>query len=425
MAPNDPPPVDDDELVDLGAPKIGPFRPPAGYRFEDELQGPTPREIPAELRRGRQGRQRSRMAWGGLVAGAIVTAGGLGPAALPSGIYSLPLVLETWLGLFFLAIGVIGLVRNIGWPGPYRYVRDGTPFIAQIVAIERQTLWVHSNHWRSVAYKATLQYRDPRTGAIRDADAISNPFSVGPATTPMASTYRVGEYVTAVSLPDDPEAPPRLYGFLELRDGLGLVRRDGRPGGAWDESFALLIALSLGIVTFIGSIYALFRYAPLAIGGGTVALLIVAGVLAAGLGVFAVWALLPEAPEADTADGPPARPGLGFRLLSGLVALFGGGMIALGSAFAANAVLDPNPPREEPIVVEKAREVGHRLGLRDYKISYHFLRGDPRRHDFDGTADHLDRFANAPAPAQAVVGLGRFGWPWVIDLRPAAGRPGP
>ena len=74
---------------------------------------------------------------------------------------------------------------------------------------------------------------------------------------------------------------------------------------------------------------------------------------------------------------------------------------------------------EEVVVVEKVRDSPHRFGLRTYSIRFHFARGDGSPHDFESTAAHAARFAAAPMPGLAIVRKGRFGWPWVEDLRAA------
>ena len=253
----------------------------------------------------------------------------------------------------------------------------------------------------------------PRTGDLRETLDLSPTFAAGAGAAIPSVTYRAGDYATAVLLPDDPGAGPQLYGFLGLRDGLGLTFRSPLADPGPVLSLLALGALSLALDAIFWVIYAFFRYTPLSIGAGS------RGApdrprdargrtrlrrLAGGLGP----------------DEPDSRLGRGPLILFAFVAVAWGGAIPLGGAFVANVLLDGAPPREEAVVIDKVQVSRHRFGLRTYTIKYRFVGGGPSPHSFEVTTAQHDRFAAAPMPATAIVRPGRFGWPWVEDLRPAA-----
>ena len=416
---------------------VGPFEPPADYRFEEELQGEPPRPRHSDLRGGRYETRRRREGSALLMAAAICTAAGLLPITKEWGLYFLPLAYLTWIGLACGALAGVSFLLRLVRRGPYRYVEEGIPLVVRLRALDLRPTRSHNGQPMGFRYFATIEYRDPEAGDLKTAEVSSNELpAIGRGR--LATTYRVGDYATAVRLPGRPEKSLRLYGFLDLRPGLGLVRRDA-TGEVGPIKSALTIATVLGLLGFLfWNVYAMEKYHPLNPFPPGAIPPMVAGAVLLGGGMLAAIAIgrrrerarraernaeAAARGEALEADGPKAARAwlMGLLVASGSLVL--GAATMLCWCFTANALLDRSPPRYRPAEIDEMVQVTHHAIFREYKIEYHLLDGDPGKHEYLSNPPEMARFA-APF-ALAEVHSGRFGWPWVKALRPVALPPAP
>jgi len=255
MNDSDNPPNSDSLGSSASCEPLGPFSPPGDYNFEPELQGQPPRAIPATLwpirKTVREKRTDRFDAWccfwigiACLLIGLVwAVLGEFGGAAF--GI------------LFGIGLGVeagLRLILSPRAPAPqsFKYIRDGFPLVVRVVRLElvrtkREWSIPKSGFWvadlinllpdeinymdgEEVAaffFRAVIEYRDPRTGQVRNAWVVS-PVHRGEGDD-FTTTFHEGDYVTAVYLRDIFRDTLRLYGFLGLRPDLGVVRKGGNP----------------------------------------------------------------------------------------------------------------------------------------------------------------------------------------------------
>jgi hypothetical protein len=436
MPPHRDPELDDDIVL---ADDPGPFRPPSDYRFEDELQGQPPRPRAEILRQGRYAAKQRRTTWALLVVGAILAVLGPLPIVQTMGLYFLPLAYLTWIGLVILGFGGFGLITGALRRGPYRYVEEGVPIVARILALRLVPAVVHEGNVTRYRFEASFEYLDPETGEPRTAVGPSSDF-LADFKDRLTTSYRVGDHVTAVYLPHDPAKTLKLYGFLDLRPDLGLIRRDGAPPSSPIATvLAILIVVSIfGVL--IWNLYAYGRYTPVRISTASAA--IVGGIGAVGLGGIVLWWLASqqsnarrkreernaeapargEAVEPDTGPrgGPFSNHGIIMTVILAAGALLLGGLTVFCWAITANAWLDGSPATPKPIVIDEMVEVTHKAIFREYKIKYHFLDDPKTKHEYLSSPDHLATLDGSVALAE--VHAGRFGWPWVKEIRPAPHR---
>src|SRR5262249_27292509 len=142
--------------------------------------------------------------------------------------------------------------------GPFRYVTEGTPVVALVRALDVRPMVVHGQT-SGFQYVALVEYRDPASGTLILAQTGSTGFS-GASKDNLTTTFAVGDYVPVVTRTG---GAPRLYAFLDLRPGVGLVQRDGAtPASPWKA--LLFVAIFFGFLGSLGwCVYALGRYGPL------------------------------------------------------------------------------------------------------------------------------------------------------------------
>ncbi|HEY2158320.1 MAG TPA: hypothetical protein VGH33_22005 [Isosphaeraceae bacterium] len=437
MAPHPYPAKLDDDIVLTDDP--GPFRPPAGYRFEDELQGPAPRPRAETLKQGRYAAKQRQTTWALIVVGAILAVLGPLPIVQTMGLYFLPLAYLTWIGLGILALGAAGLVSNALRSGPYRYVEEGVPIVARILALRLVPAVIYEGNATQYKFEATFEHLDAEAGEPRTAVAASSPF-LADLRDGLTTSYRVGDYATAVYLPHDPAKTLRLYGFLDLRPDLGLVRRDGAPPSSPIKTVLAILTIVSIFAVLIWNLYAIGRFSPVRI--SPTSAVIVGGVGAIGLGGFVLWWLAAqqskarrkreernvealargEAVEPDTGQkrGPFSNHGLIMTLILAAGSLLLGGLTVFCWAITANAWLDGSPATAKPILIDEMVQVTHKAIFREYKIKYHFLDDPKTKHEYLSSPAHL---ATLDGPlALAEVHAGCFGWPWVKEIRSAPHR---
>jgi hypothetical protein len=423
-------------------PDLGPFDPPDDYPLEDELLGDPPRPLTPELRLGRHAVRQRKAVSGLLLAAALCTAAGLLPIVQTWGLYFLPLQYITWIGTGCGIWAMCVFIADRYRLGPYRYVKRGIPLPVRIRALELRPTVLHHGQPTRYRFFAAIEYRDPETGDLRVAVTPSNEFAVW-AKGRLTTTYRVGDYTTAVYLPGKFERSLRLYGFLELKPDLGLVRRDAARERGVLHTGLVLLAL-FGFFAMLGwSLYAFGKFPPLDLSVRQGAPPFAAGAVVFGGGLLAVIVFVRRRDRAQRAERnaqaaargeavewePAAKPGwfgvqnllLGLIIVAGAIVI--GGLIGLICSSTVNALLDTSPPKYRPTQLERRVSVTHDLLFREYKIEYHFLDGDPKKREILSTPAEMAQFTTDLALAE--VHSGRLGWPWVKRLIPVGLGPDP
>ena len=244
------------------SPSVDDFAPPTNYRFEPELQATPPRHIPQEFGNSpyfvRQRNNIVRL----LVAGALCVAFGQLPILKEWGLYLLPLAYLSWIGSGLLLIGAGTWLSSKVRRGPIQYVEEGIPLAARIRELVLRPTTVVNGQPSTYAFSATIEYRDPQTGTLVTKQMNSRGFSRS-AKDKYRTSYRVGEYVTALYLKSNPARTLRLYGFLELRADLGLL-----PIQPTQPPSLLKTALGVGALfalfgALFWNVYAFSKYEPL------------------------------------------------------------------------------------------------------------------------------------------------------------------
>ena len=108
--------------------------------------------------------------------GAILALLGPLPIVQTMGLYFLPLAYLTWIGLAILAFGAVGMITSAMRSGPYRYVEEGVPIVARILALRLVPALIHEGQVTQNRFEATFEYLDPETGVLKAAVGPSSAF---------------------------------------------------------------------------------------------------------------------------------------------------------------------------------------------------------------------------------------------------------
>jgi hypothetical protein len=283
------------------------------------------------------------------------------------------------------------------------------------------------------AFSATIEYRDPDTGALVGKQLDSRGFSAS-AKDKYRTSYRIGEYVTAVYLKSKPAKTLRLYGFLELRPDLGLLRNQAAQPPSLLKTVLGVSALFAFFGLLFWNVYAFSKYEPLdltlaqAAAPGGVGGLVLGGGLIAWLAARQarsrreLAARNEKAVAAGEAVEIEARKrglfgthGILMTLIIGLGAVLLGGVIVLCWCFTANALLDKSNPEFRPVEIVEFWSTTHSFLLRQYEIEYRFP-GETQTRKLLSSPGHMARFRTRHGMAE--VHAGRFGWSWVKEITP-------
>jgi hypothetical protein len=414
-------------------PPLGDFAPPAAYRFEPELDETPPRHVPQEFRNSPYYVRQRNSIVGLLLAGALCIGFGQLPILREWGLYVLPLAYLGWIGLGLLVLGAGAWLSSKLRRGPIQYAEEGIPVVARIRELVLRPTALVNGQPTTYAFSAVLQYRAPDTGALLQRRMDSRGFSAS-AKSKYRASYRVGDYVTAVYLRSNPAKTLRLYGFLELRPDLGLVRTG--PGQAPG-----LLKTVLGVSALFGffgmlcwNVYAFGKFGPLELTFARAAMPVGLGGLVLG-GALIAWlagrmararrelvarnekALAAgEAVELEAAKrGLFGAHGLLLTVVIGAGSLLLGGGTVLCWCLTANALLDKSTPEFRPVQIVEFWTTTHSFLFREYEIEYR-LPGEQQTRKLLSTPTHMRQFRSRRAVAE--VHAGRFGWSWVKTLAP-------
>jgi hypothetical protein len=362
------------------------------------------------------------------------------------GLFFLPLAYLTWIGVGCGSIAAVMSLSSLVRRGPYRYFTQGVPLPARIVRLELRTTLIVNGQPSTYGFAALTEFRNPETGQIVYTETKSKDFSAA-LKNGLTTSYRVGDYVTAAYLDSDPVGSLQLYGFLDLKPGLGLVKRDQAK-----EDSPLKIILLVGVIfLFFGvlfwNVYAYSRYEPIefAFSEGVVPFVIGSVLLGGGLLGFLAWQGVAERKNAADRNRRARESGEAVEveveldqknawfgvhgLLMGLILIAGailmGGLTMLCWCFTANAVLDRSPAEPRLVKIGDMIMTTHSGIFREYTIEYQFaedIRNDTTR-KLLSTPGQMMEFETDAGVAQ--VRPGHFGWPWVETIEPLNVQPAP
>lgn len=409
------------------------FAPPENYRFEPELQGTPPRHVPEEFRQSPYFVRQRNTVVRTIVAGVLCVACGQLPIFKEFGLYVLPLAYLSWIGCGLLVIGAVVWLSSKSRRGPIQYVEEGIPLVARIRELVLRPTTVVNGQASTYAFTAGIEYRDPSTGAIVTGKAESRAFSASTKDR-YRTSYRVGDYATALYLKSNPAKTLRLYGFLELRPEIGLLQAGpAQPPSLTKTVLGVAAIFALFFVLF-WNVYAFSKYQPLDMTFQQAAGPMAIGGLGLG-GGFLTWLALRqkgsrqelkvrnekalaagEAVELETRKrGLFGAHGMLMTVVLGFGALMLGGVIVLCWCFTANAWLDKSTPESRPVEIVEFWSTTHSFLFREYEIEYR-LADETKTRKMLSTPAHMREFESRRAMAQ--VRAGRFGWPWVETISP-------
>ncbi|MEM8963343.1 MAG: hypothetical protein AAGD38_17790 [Acidobacteriota bacterium] len=421
------------------------FEPPRDYRFEPELTGPPPRPIPDAVVEGLWSR-RQRLTRQALAVSAVISFVLYSfPAVRDLGVYFLPIAYLDWLAYGLAGLAVVSWVRQSLGHTPIRYIRDGETSIGRVRALVKQPTVVHNSTPGEFQFAATVDVIHPETGEHQLFDTTSSSFSADRKDR-YDTSFRVGDYVTMVHLPGKVDKTLRLYGFLDLMPGVGLVRR-GKP-----VTFVDVVLTALGITAVIGffvwPLVAVYRFLPIVVSMEALTVppvwtAVIAGAILIGGGFlsYLVWHYRREQRRLESnleafATGRAvessaaffAQTGVWNRAFQALLVVgipFIGGLIGFTAVITANAMLDESMPEHTPVEVLGVFEETSKFVFREYYVEYRFA-DDPaaKVHSFHTHPADVVRFMSE-SPASAVVRAGFFDLPWIERLEPESPDPSP
>ncbi len=238
-------------------------------------------------------------------------------------------------------------------------------------------------------FAAAVQFQHPASGQIALVEVTSQDLATYHKDK-VTSSYRVGDYATAVYLDADPLSTLNLYGFLGLRPGLGVVDRDpDRPPNDLKTAASVLFILAFVVLCFYG-MYGLSRYSPLDWERASIAWTAGIGAVLLGSAIGGTFFYARTMQRRKTAkrnaaaleSGEPVEVEevgnwFGRSLLMTLLIVVGslllGAIGTLSLVFTANAQLDTSRAQARPVAITEMVMTTHSFLFCEYKIKYHFL----------------------------------------------------
>ncbi len=408
------------------------FAPPKDFQFEPELQPLPPRGIPHFLREGRYARRQRKTIWSFAVLGLVLIGLGALPIMKVWGQFVLPLAYVVWIGIACLFIaGLIALGSRL-LSGAFRYVEDGIPIVARVTELYlAPAVFVHE---QGAAYHfvADAEYLDPDSGELTSRQFTSNSFPAD-VKHKRTTSFRVGDYVTAIYLPNNPEKTLQLYGFLDLNPHVGVIDVESSDN-LWKS---LLTVIAIPVLFFVlgWNVYAYGRYCPLELHFAQMWIPLAIGAVFFG-GALIAWLVIESRVEEhkrralnersletggpiqwsqEGDQGWSASMGGGFIsviLIAGSLLL--GGLTVLCWAFTINSLLDNSPPDVRKVEIDQLVVSTRYFIFREFTIEYHFP-GEAETHTLMSTPEQMEKLAGLKQ-GRAHVHAGRLGWPWVKSI---------
>jgi len=411
-----------------------PFAPPKEYQFEPELLGKLPRPVPPELRQGLHGLSRYASMRACLIVGFLCIASAETSFVQTASYYFLPLTFTRWIGALFLLAAGWEYFQDVREAGPYQYMKLGTPFIARVLQLVCQPTAYYNGQPTRWKIFAGIEYPGPDGTLVRE---LTPSFDLGNRAHQYTTSFKVGDYVTGLYWEGaKPGERRRLYGFLGLKPGLGVVPRVATHQGLFIDQLKVIGGAFALIFGLLAAMFYGGRALPIDVPGrgfwlGCLALPLVAAVplhrwlVARAAARMSAWAATTQAAHAngevlvhDPRGAAIPRPH-GKRGTAVLVFL-----LYLGTLFGVaslNALLDRSQPEAVPVRIDRLIHTTWNGCIRDYSIKYHLL--DPQtgnqigsEESFATTATHMETFKTRAALAR--IGRGAFGWRWVRTIEP-------
>jgi hypothetical protein len=416
----------------------GPFRPPVDYVFEAKLEHPTPRPVSAGTPSAINA-VAEQLSWFFLVLGAMAV--GLS-TVVRSQNWVLSIVSPTqlsWIGYALLAVwGVIGLILAYSHIAPSRgceHTRRGQPVVARVLGLANTPSMILNGFSISNYIVALIEFLDPDTSVLRRAEAKSQPFPAFERAN-YTTSFRVGDYVTAIFLPGERTTSLTLFSFLGHAPRVGLIRRIEYPRILTTMLLCLLIISPLALLEGIAFIN--HFYQPMDLGNWDDFKLFVygfffaLGTLFVGLIVGERWTFyratrrnvqaITNGEPFDVILDDDERVGRGRAFAIVLGSMFGG-LIGISAGYGLNAWCDNSPARIQRLQIVRLESGSQDRAYHGYSIVYRegqFL--NAHRH---GVAPRdIEAWQQAGVTAlDAEIHQGHFGWRWIQSLTPVAAAP--
>ncbi|MEW6733316.1 MAG: hypothetical protein AB1489_18455 [Acidobacteriota bacterium] len=421
---------------------LGKFAPPNNYRFEPELQPMPPRPIPVELAQGRYGQNQRKIIAILLLIGLFCLILNFLPIVNTLGLYFVPLQYLNWIGIGAILFALGAFVSSKFIRNPYRYVKEGIPLVARVRELVLKPTVIINGQPTSYHFVAVIEYHDPETGQLMIAQKPSNEFSAA-VKDQYTTSFRIGDYITAIYLKSNPVQSLRPYGFLDLRKDLGLVKRDTAKEQGLFKTVLQLLGLFGLMSALFWNVYAFSNFSPVELSLSKHLVPFLIGALLLG-GNFLGWLFytqlrsrkeliernrqaqaIGEAIElAGGKQGWFGTHGIFFSLVLLAGGLLLGGATMLCWCLTANALLDKSSPEYHLVQIEEFKVTTTNFILRDYSIEYHFLDGYAEKSEKKkllSNPEHINQFQNNIGIAEVYAGW--LGWPWVKTIKPANFKP--
>jgi hypothetical protein len=358
------------------------------------------------------------------------------------GVYIIPCGYLKWIGLLFLAMWgvavVWGTIERFAGLGPYRYLCTGIPVIARVLALVKSPTRMVNGATVNYAVFALFEFQD-ESGVLHRSEGKSWEFHPLECIT-YTTTFRVGDYVTAVYLPGRAGDSLKLYPFLDLMPDVGLVRRQAAGGGPW-INVRILIALMAFPLAGAAAAFTYSLYVPLEFGfwqSAPLFALCFVSLAILWLTAFSTYrrrrhawivemnALARAGGEPFEVEAPPPTGCAGgfykWVLLPVAFAAIGGAAI-LYSIYAVNALCDRSAPRAQQVQIVRLAVQEHHGIFRTYTIEY-MVPWSPRVRCLCTSPDNMANFERAAVRTGIAELHGGFlGWTWVNTIRPDVRAP--
>lgn len=391
---------------------LGPFQPPARYRYEEELRAPMPRCVPYDFHHSIQESTQRNAVWTSATLGVLLVLASLLRFIHMLAEFFTPFAYLAWTGAFFLAWAGFQQITRLTATISHRYFAHGTPFVARIRTIKQRTHETYPTKPYAYFFTAHIDYRDPQTGNLVSAKVDSIPIGVRDFAD-YELRFAPGDYVTALALR---RMPPQLYGFLGINPHLGIAFRDGStPREPWLRP-VLAVLKWFAVVAVVALILASFRCSPF----GATNEPSKAGLCGAVLIGVPVWlwrcraTLRSSAGVERSAYLKRAKSVFVYELfLMFPVVLWAGIGCGCGSV-VLNAILDFAAPPWVVVAVTGFQEGGDMIPLRNRRVLFRL----PNDLASSWFCTQAERATLSRPLALAEVQPGAFGWRWVRAVRP-------
>lgn len=396
---------EDESTTQPAAADLGKFDPPREFEHGDEFLPQPPRPIPKRLRSGSYATKQRGIAWTLIVVGTACVAFYPLPFVQKLSYYILPLGYLHWLGYGLLAIAAFVYLKYLFAPQRFQYVKDGIPVVGRILSIgETMHGTADMPMFRTAA---NVEYRDPDTGEMRQAQIESEDSWGVKEREKMELTVAPGDYVTLVGLPGNFHNSLKIYGMLGLDPQREFLLKSGRPMRGLSSLAILTICIAVvgGFSLLLMGLTTLFFFFPT---GGDWKVGIIPGALGAVVGLGGGWLLHRAEEKSQKSNGS----GLGCLMIGGVFVGIIGGILTL---FILNATLDNSPAEYRPIEVVEFWETTHSGVFRNYEIEYRPF-GAVKTDKVPATHEQMERFQNEFGVIE--IGDGRFGLPYVRGIHP-------